>query len=455
MTVPEAPTAAEAHPLRWWDAGVALTLVVMAGAGIMGLSPAAELTATELVLTFGALVAIALWYAAVGRAALRRAIRDAPASAGDTVFLVGLVVLMGIATAIVPSYATLQAIGYPIIWTIARSYRWAVLWCAVLAVSLGFGFVRFGLSVGGGSSIGAAVAVQAVSFVFAVAMGTWITRIFAAGERHREVAEALRRSQREVASLSEAAGAAAERERLSRDLHDTLTQTLTGLVMLSEQADRALAAGNAVVARDRLDRVRSAARDSLQEARALVATTQPLGDGGLEAALERTAARLRADTDLEVRCEYSMSGGVALDREQQVMLLRAAQEGLSNARKHARAASVQVTLVRIDAEAVLRVDDDGVGPAPESADGADVGGYGLTGLADRFRGAGGSVCFGAGPKRGARLEARLPIAGAGAGAGAGTGAAADAGVGIGTAAGSVPSTALTPTSDTRESREAQ
>ena len=441
MTVPEAPITAEAHPLRWWDAGVALTLVVMAGAGIMGLSPATERTVTELVLTFGALIAIAVWYTAVGRSALRRAIRDAPASVGDTVFLVGLVVLMGIATAIVPSYATLQAIGYPIIWTIARSYRQAVLWCAVLAVSLGFGFVRFGLSVGGGSSIGAAVAVQAVSFVFAVAMGTWITRIFAAGERHREVAEALRRSQREVASLSESAGAAAERERLSRDLHDTLTQTLTGLVMLSEQADRALAAGDAVAARDRLDRVRSAARDSLQEARALVATTQPLGDGGLEAALERTAARLRADTDLEVRCEYSMPRGVALDREQQVMLLRAAQEGLANARKHARAASVQVTLVRIGADAVLRVDDDGVGPAAESTEGADIGGYGLTGLSDRFRGAGGSVRFGAGPKRGARLEARLPIAGADV----------DASVGVSAES----TTALAPASDIRESREAQ
>lgn len=435
MTVPEAPISAEAHPLRWWDTGMAAMLAAMAGAGVLSLSPASQLTATEILLTFGVLVAIALWYAAVGRSALRRAVRDAPASTGDTVFLVGLVVLMGAATAIVPSYATLQAIGYPIIWTIARSYRAAVLWCAVLAVLLGFGFVGFGLAVDAGSSIGAAVAVQAVSFVFAVAMGTWITRIFAAGERHREVAEALRHSQREVASLSEAAGAAAERERLSRDLHDTLTQTLTGLVMLSEQADRALAAGDAVAARDRLDRVRSAARDSLQEARALVATTQPLGDGGLEAALERTAARLRADTDLQVQCEFSVPGDVALDREQQVMLLRAAQEGLANARKHARAASVQVTLVCIDEEAVLRVDDDGVGPAAEQTGGADAVGYGLTGLADRFRGAGGSVRFGAGPKRGARLEARLPITGGGA------------------VAGAESSTTFVPASAGRESRE--
>ncbi|MFD5601385.1 sensor histidine kinase [Leucobacter sp. NPDC058333] len=403
------PAATTSYSLRWWDAGFVATLTTMGIVGGLVLwSDDAPSIWPHAASVWGVLALIGVWYLVLGRAALRRAGLNLPSRSGDAVFLAGLILLMGLATYAVDTYATLQAIGYPLIWTVARQYRSAVLLSAALAVSIALGFVEYGMAFLHEGGAWGAIAVATLSFVFAVAMGTWITRIHDQGERHRALAEALRRSQSEVAALSESAGASAERERLSRELHDTLTQTLTGLVMLSEQADRALAADDIAGAQDRLARVRSAARESLSEARALVATTQPLGDGGLELAIERTAARLRADTGLEVTCDIAP---LELDRERQVMLLRATQEGLSNARKHARASAAKVSLTRAgDGSIVLMVDDDGVGPSATdaSSDAAIASGYGLTGLADRIRGIGGEVRFGAGPKSGARLEVRLP-----------------------------------------------
>ncbi|UOR01738.1 histidine kinase [Leucobacter allii] len=393
---------ARRRPLLGWDVGFAATVAAMAAIGLytsLGEDPAG--------LAFGALLRIlwpllvlTAWYPALGRAAILRGIREERMHRRDLVFLCGLVVLVGLATAVVTSYATLQAIAYPIVWTIVARYRDAVLWSAALALAVGAGLLTTFVRADAPDGYVAVAAIVLLSFVFAVVMGTWITRVFAQGERYRYLLEELRASQGEVAALSQAAGASAERERMSRDLHDTLTQTLTGLVMLSEQAGRALDAGDDARARDRIGRTCEAAREAVSEARALVATTQPLGDGGLEAAVARIAARLRADAGLEVSCALAP---LELDRERQVVLLRAVQEGLANARRHARAARVRVELRAMAAGgALLRIDDDGVGPGA-----AESGGFGLSGLGDRVRAVGGSVIFGPGPERGSRLEVRL------------------------------------------------
>lgn len=393
--------------LRWWDLGVAATLVVLAAIGGIELASEAPFTPPEMAVEFGVLALVGAWYVALGRPALLRAASGEGAQRVDFIFLGVLVLLCGLAAFVMPSYATLQTIGYPMIWTIVARYRDAIILSAAFALSVGAGFFA-GLAPSGLADALSGTAVLVVlSFAFAVAMGTWITRIFEQGEQYRQVAERLRASQAEVALLSEQAGAGRERERLSQELHDTLTQTLAGLVMLSEQADRALAAGDTERARDRVARVESAAREAVAEARALVATTHPLGDGGLEAAIERVVARLRADAGLDVSCELET---VPLDRERQVVLLRAVQEGLANARRHAGASRVHVRLVaRPEGGALLHIDDDGVGlpdgGAAEAGDGG--GGFGLSGLAARARSVGGSVVFEASPLGGARLEVML------------------------------------------------
>jgi len=407
------------RPLRWWDAGVAATVAVMAGIGIVELLDERAASAFEMLSVFGPLALLLAWYLLLGRTALRRATLELPLRPVDLCYLGGLVLMVGLAAAAVPSYATLQAIAYPMIWTIVARYRDAVIWSAALALAVGVGFVGGFSKAGRIEGLGEATAVVLLSFAFAVVMGTWITRIFAQGERYRELAEQLRRSQEEVAALSQEAGAAAERERLSRELHDTLTQTLTGLLMLGEQADRALAAGDVERARERMGRVQAASRAAVEEARALVAATHPLGDGGLEQAIERVAAGLREDAELSVRCELEP---LPLDRERQVVVLRAVQEGLSNVRRHARAEEAVVSLRRDGSDALLTIEDDGAGPQA-AAQGQDASGrsdgssapptgFGLDGLRDRVRLVGGEMRFEPREGGGSRLSVRVPLAAA-------------------------------------------
>lgn len=395
------------RPLLWWDAGVGATVAVMAGIGLVDLaSEDASPRPFEVLLTVGVLALFLVWYLLLGRAALRRATLERPLRAIDLCYLCGLVLLVGFAASIVPSYATLQAIAYPMIWTVVARYRDAIIWSAALALAVGIGFVSAFSTAGRVEGLGEAAAIVLLSFAFAVVMGTWITRIFAQGERYRALAEQLRHSQAEVAALSEEAGASAERERLSRELHDTLTQTLTGLVMLGEQADRALASGQTDRARERLGRVQAASRAAVEEARALVATTHPLGDGGLEHAIERVATSLGDDAELSVRCELE---ALPLDRERQVVVLRAVQEGLSNVRRHAEADEAIVTLRREGSDAVLTLEDDGVGSGTVgSANGSS--GFGLSGLRDRVRLVGGEMRFEPREPCGSRLSVRVPLA---------------------------------------------
>ncbi|WP_017792834.1 sensor histidine kinase [Leucobacter salsicius] len=399
------------RPLLWWDvgiAGLALVLCIPGGAGALDWSDTAEGWGGRLALNLGVLAAFVLLYVVLGRGALLRGICDEQPTGRSFAYLASLVLVLGVATAVEPSYASLQALAHPITWIIVVRYRNAIIWSALLASAVGIGsgiaYVRVGIE----DPIWTALVIAGISFGFSVILGTWITRIFAQSERYRAIADELRRTQREVAALSTEAGAAQERERLSRELHDTLTQTLAGLVMLSEQATRAFDAGDQGRARDRLERVESAAREAVAEARALVATTQPLGDGGLEAAIARVASRMRADTGLAIDCVIEP---VALDREAQVVLLRAAQEGLANARKHARATRVDVTLSNEpNGGAHLSIADDGVGPG----DLAHADGFGLSGLAERVRAVGGEVQFGPGQRGGALLQVRLPGSGGGA-----------------------------------------
>ncbi|QIM15700.1 sensor histidine kinase [Leucobacter insecticola] len=414
---PARPTAARRWPTRWWDLAVGgglAAMLVPGGLGAVEWGRDGTLWGMSLVALAITMIGLfALLYMLLGRGVLRRAVlgqsgfNESPPMRRDVLFVVAWVLLQGVATAVNPSFATLQFLSYPMLWSVLQRYRDSVLGsgCLALLVGLGSGvsYVRLGIP----EPWLVAALVGAGSFGFAVAMGTWITRIYDRGEAQRQLVQQLQATQHEVAVLSAESGAAAERERLSRELHDTLMQSLTGLVMLSEQAERALAAGKPEMVQDRLARVHAAALDSLTEARALIAHTQPLGDGGLEVTLARVVERLRADTGLDVDLAV---GSFSLDRERQVVLLRATQEGLANVRKHARASEVWVSLAEDagDSVAVLRILDNGVGPGDLGRSGSS--GFGLSGLSDRVRAVGGTVSFGSGASGGALLEVRLPLA---------------------------------------------
>ncbi|GAP50188.1 sensor histidine kinase [Streptomyces azureus] len=239
-----------------------------------------------------------------------------------------------------------------------------------------------------------------VTFVFSAAVGGWVIRIIEQSQERAALITELDASRHEVARLSTAHGALAERERLAREIHDTLAQGFTSLVMLIQAVEAELD-HDLPEARRHLRLMDETARQNLAEARALVAGGAPadLDGASLPDALGRLAARHGAA--LEVTGPVRM-----LPAGPEVVALRACQEALANARKHAGSSvAVGVSLAYADDMLTVSVRDDGPGFDP----GAVHGGYGLAGLRARAVEVGGTAEVRSAPGAGTVVTVRLPV----------------------------------------------
>ncbi|MGW0159060.1 sensor histidine kinase [Mycobacterium sp. NPDC003323] len=246
------------------------------------------------------------------------------------------------------------------------------------------------------------VAITLIAVVSAPIIGTVIMTSM---KQRRTLAAAvaeLAASRAEAARLSRLAGVAAERERLSREIHDTLAQGFTSIVTLSQAVQAELDADRAAADRH-IGLIESTARENLAEARQMVASLTPaaLGDDTLPAAIRRQCARLTAEIGMPVAVhidEGLASAGMGAD----VVLLRAAQEALSNIRRHSHADAVTVALTR-DAQALrLTVSDNGIGLDERHCDG-----FGLRGMRSRVAQVGGTVTVSS--DHGVRVEVTVPL----------------------------------------------
>jgi signal transduction histidine kinase len=222
------------------------------------------------------------------------------------------------------------------------------------------------------------------------------------GERAALVAE-LRSSRAQVAELSRRAGQDAERARLAADIHDTLAQGFLSILTLVRASRGTLdrpAGADLDAVRSLLDLAGSTAEDNLAEARSMVAALSPpaLAESGLVGALQRRATQLQAGTGIRTSVLVEAAdAGPALPREVEVVLLRAAQELMTNAGKHSAADAVVVTLAVQAGQVVLRVADDGRGldgatpAAAPGSTGQDARGFGLDGLQRRIADLGGTL----------------------------------------------------------------
>jgi len=315
--------------------------------------------------------------------------------------LVVTVAATGALTAVDTSLAFFQVIAFPAAWSLLGSVRRAVIASAAIALVVAFAFpLRLGFT---SEAVTLAVVIEGISFVFAIAMGTWITRIAQLGHERKRLLDELTAAQSQLAVLHRDAGATDERERLARELHDTIAQTLTGQVLLTQRARRELAAG--ALTGETLDLIESAARAALSETRSLVAASArvDLPGGGLVSALEQLAARFQRESGITVTVGSTLSE--QLDRDAEVVLLRCAQEGLANVRKHAGARAVRVELSSDEGFARVRVVDDGRGFPPATAESA---GFGLSGLRDRLALVGGTLDLD-GTAGATTLAARVPL----------------------------------------------
>ncbi|HEY0603983.1 MAG TPA: GAF domain-containing sensor histidine kinase [Herpetosiphonaceae bacterium] len=153
-----------------------------------------------------------------------------------------------------------------------------------------------------------------------------------------------------------------ERQRIARDLHDSVTQTLFSLT-LAAQAARTTAATNLQAADSMLETVQSLASGALAEMRALIFELRPgaLREAGLAAAIERFVGAFRSRTGIEVTMDLDSS---RLPDAVEEALYRIASEALANVGKHACASLVQVTVGHTAGNVELRVRDNGVGFDP-------------------------------------------------------------------------------------------
>jgi signal transduction histidine kinase len=212
----------------------------------------------------------------------------------------------------------------------------------------------------------------------------------------------LAASRAESARLSREAGVAAERERLAREIHDTLAQGFTSIVALAQAIEPELETDTAAAKRH-VELIRRTARENLSEARAMVAELTPTAlDGSLPAAIQRQCDRLSAETDVEVTMHADddlPTLGMATD----VVLLRAAQEAFANIRKHAHASAVTVELSSSNGGVRLSVADNGIG----LADG-HLEGFGLRGMRARAAQVGGSMSVSPTPGGGTTVTVEVP-----------------------------------------------
>lgn len=220
--------------------------------------------------------------------------------------------------------------------------------------------------------------------------------------------EQLETTRRDLVAAERAAGVLAERQRMAHEIHDTLAQGFTSIVMHLEAAEQQLPDTLQRV-QQHLDQARRTARDSLAEARRLVWALRPQ-------ALEQTAlpealTRLVADWSQTsgVAAEVNVTGTPrSLAPQIESTLLRVAQEALANTRKYAHARQVMFTLSFMDDQVIMDVQDDGIGFETErNVPVSQNGGYGLVAMRERLAQIDGTLLIESAPGEGTTVVAEV------------------------------------------------
>jgi signal transduction histidine kinase len=201
----------------------------------------------------------------------------------------------------------------------------------------------------------------------------------------------------------------AERQRLARELHDSVTQSLYSVTLYANAAVLALAAGKSDVAAGYLQELQETAQEGMRDMRLLIFQLHPpvLEAEGLVAALQARLAAVegRAGLQTEFRIEGERRLPVAIEEE----LYWIAQEALNNVRKHAAAQHVTVHLHFAAASVCLEVQDDGVGFDPQAVRSEGRGGGGLRSIAERTVRVGGKLTYESKPGAGTRVIVEVTL----------------------------------------------
>jgi signal transduction histidine kinase len=358
--------------------------------------------------------------------AVRYVMRHSPADNLWTVALAAAVCALYAVTAVLCQRRQKQQHRQPWMpWMFALVAAWAALvivapsfaWCSFAI----FFLVRTALSgwaaylAGGATAAATAVGLFRMSDWTDVAMllgplaaGALLTLVYDKIERNAELQRKLlsqvSKTQEQLAASEREAGVAAERERVSREIHDTVTQGLASSLLLLEAAQRSWPDADA---HDDVRKAASLLRGNLADTRSLVheLSAPGLESGPLPQALEQ-AARQYVDT---IRVQVT---GVArpVPAEVRHALLRVTQSAVANIKLHANADRASVTLGYLPDAVTLDVFDDGRGFDPGSVPPpSETGGYGLRAMRQRIEQLGGELSVESTPGEGTIIAAQLPL----------------------------------------------
>ncbi len=197
-----------------------------------------------------------------------------------------------------------------------------------------------------------------------------------------------------------------ERERLARDLHDSLGHALVALSVQLEAIQR-LYKVDPEKASAQVDELKNLTRASMDDLRRSLAGLRApgLGERHLREALQALSVNMGQRAHLEIKCHVAEQAD-QLSPAQAETLWRVAQEALANIERHAAARTVQLQLDIESSAALLSIQDDGLGLLPDAE--KQPGHYGLRGMRERVEGLGGTLTL-TGNGNGSRVDVKLPI----------------------------------------------
>ncbi len=290
----------------------------------------------------------------------------------------------------------LAALFYPQVF-LRLPFRWAMFSATILTmVSFFVGFILDSPA----ETLPTLYLIAALLVISQIILSSFINSLILQSNHRYQLLEELTQTRTTLLKVEREAGILAERQRLAREIHDTLAQDFTSIVMHLTAAQL-----NTLTAQAHIQQAEQTARDGLDEARRIVWAMRPeqLEHSTLVESIERLAARFSAENS--IRVANAITGAPRpLGPEKEAALLRVAQEALNNVKKHARAGHVNITLSYMSDLVALDIVDDGVGFEENNKHG-----YGLKTMRERVEEFNGALTIESARDKGTAIAVSLPL----------------------------------------------
>ena len=283
--------------------------------------------------------------------------------------------------------------------------RWSVV---TVAVFLALSFLNYGLQVSWIGWYWWLLAMGPMTFFVAV----YVTLYSRQTEARARAQTLLRELEAANRQLSDYAGRvedltiANERQRMARELHDTLSQGLAGLILQLEAVEAHLAGNRMERARSILRQSMERARETLADARLAIDDLRHNEKRNIEEAVRQEIDHFTDSTGIP--CTREIEFPMNIPEQVSETVIRVAEEGLTNIARHANAYKARLRITYIDKKNTLEMEisDDGIGFDPQQV---EAGHYGLLGMRERVRLVGGNLDVHSAPGNGTQILIRFPL----------------------------------------------